>query len=150
MDIYSFKVIGYPQYLRLRRRRKESTFFISVYSSIAIITNKINDYEESIIIFLLTPLPILASAETVEIDGICYNIIPKAKVAEVTRNPNGYSGEIDIPAFVNHNEVTYSVTSIGSRAFSYCSGLTSVTIPNSVTSIGGFAFCGCSGLTTLN
>ena len=40
-----------------------------------------------------------------------------------------------------------SVTSIGSSAFSFCSGLTSVTIPNSVTSIGDEAFSGCSGLT---
>jgi len=36
------------------------------------------------------------------------------------------------------------VTSIGRGAFLYCSGLTSVTIPNSVTTIGNFAFSGCS------
>ena len=38
---------------------------------------------------------------------------------------------------------------IVSGAFSYCSGLTSVSIPNSVTSIGGSAFSGCSALTSV-
>ena len=36
-----------------------------------------------------------------------------------------------------------------SSAFSGCSGLTSITIPNSVTSIGSSAFEGCSGLTSV-
>ena len=42
-----------------------------------------------------------------------------------------------------------SVTSIGDYAFYWCSGLTSVTIGNGVTSIGDYAFSGCSGLTSV-
>ena len=40
-----------------------------------------------------------------------------------------------------------SVTSIGTNAFSFCSGLKTVTIPNSVTDIGDEAFYYCTGLT---
>ena len=54
-----------------------------------------------------------------------------------------------IPASVVYEERTYSVTSIGKKAFSGYSKLTSITIPNSVTSIGDYAFCNCSGLTSI-
>ena len=46
-------------------------------------------------------------------------------------------------------EIGTNVTSIGSSAFSGCSGLTSVTIPDSVTSIGSEAFYYCDGLASV-
>ena len=42
-----------------------------------------------------------------------------------------------------------SVTGIGANAFEYCSNITSLTIPDSVTSIGYGAFNGCTSLTSI-
>ncbi|MBO5922389.1 MAG: leucine-rich repeat domain-containing protein, partial [Bacteroidaceae bacterium] len=42
-----------------------------------------------------------------------------------------------------------SVTSIGSHAFSGCTGLTEISIPDNITDIESFAFEGCSGLTSI-
>ena len=42
-----------------------------------------------------------------------------------------------------------SVTSIGDSAFSHCTGLTSIAIPDSVTTIGDYAFDGCTALTSI-
>ncbi|MDY4186623.1 MAG: leucine-rich repeat domain-containing protein, partial [Candidatus Borkfalkiaceae bacterium] len=53
--------------------------------------------------------------------------------------------EIVIPSVYNNKPVT----SIGNSAFSDCSGLTSIIIPESVTSIGNWAFSDCSGLTSI-
>jgi hypothetical protein len=90
-----------------------------------------------------------APSLTVEINGIYYNLIGKAKTAEVTRPSNNYSGDITIPASVNYQGFTYQVTQIGEKAFLYCSGLTSVSIPSGVTKIGNEAFEGCSKLSSI-
>ena len=81
-------------------------------------------------------------------DGIYYNILSETdRTVAVTYNYNYFSGNLIIPAKVIYIGKTYTVTSIGNGAFSDCSGLTSVEIPNSVTSIGNSAFWKCSGLT---
>ena len=86
-----------------------------------------------------------------ESEGIRYHILSeKDKTVEVTRRDYGdddYSGDIVIPQNVAVNGNTYSVTTIGERAFSGCSALTSVSMP-AVTTIGNYAFSGCSALTS--
>ena len=96
---------------------------------------------------VLLSLPVLAVE--VEIDGINYELVAKVKQAIVIAKSSGeYSGEVVIPESVEHEGAAYSVTSIGTSAFSHCYALTSVTIPNSVTSIGSYAFYNCYGLTS--
>jgi len=50
---------------------------------------------------------------------------------------------------VEHKGSSYSVTSIGNNAFSDCTGLKSITIPDSVTSIGDSAFNSCGSLKSI-
>ena len=100
-------------------------------------------------------LPLVANAEIVEIDGIWYNLISKAKVAEVTKPDyldasTIYVGEVTIPHSIEYNNIIYDVTSIGELAFTYCNNLTSIIIPNSVTSIGGGAFWNCFALSSVS
>ena len=49
----------------------------------------------------------------------------------------------------NRNNYYTSNDVIGDKAFYYCRGLTSLTLPAGITSIGYCAFSGCSGLTSL-
>ncbi len=105
--------------------------------------------KKQILSFFLLLLPMVASAGAVEIGGIYYNLVTNNATAEVTSNPNKYSGEVIIPDSVLFDGVTHCVTSIGERAFYDCYYMTSVTIPGSVTSIGQAAFQSCTSLTSV-
>ena len=74
--------------------------------------------------------------------------LSEAEAAAVTTLGQVFQGNKNISSF---DELKYftGLATIGNYAFYYCSGLTSVTIPNSVTTIGNYAFYGCSGLTSV-
>jgi len=88
------------------------------------------------------------SAATFIKDGIRYQ--PNTSCNEASVVSNSYSGSVTIPSSVTYNGNTYTVTSIGDDAFSYCISLTSVSIPEGITSIGVRAFNACSNCTSIN
>ena len=89
-----------------------------------------------------------------ECDGLRYSINTPSDgenhIVSVAKGLTSPTGDFVIPSEVTYPEtdgVTYSVTSIGDRAFSECRGLTTITIPESITSIGNAAFVNCHDLT---
>lgn len=106
--------------------------------------------KQTFLSILLMLMPMMASAASVKIGDIWYNLITKGNFAEVTQSPTGYSGSIVIPDKVTDSGGTeYTVSYICDNAFMNCTGLNSITIPSSVTAIGNSAFLMCSGLSTI-
>jgi len=88
-------------------------------------------------------------AEPVTIGDLEYILTSSTMTAEVNGAVSTILGELIIPSKVEYNSVPYTVTSIGTRAFMYESGLTGVTFPNTLEKIGNSAFAGCNKLTEL-
>ena len=87
---------------------------------------------------------IYANSNTIIINSVKYRLND-----DYTAQVISYSGtpeNITISECVSYEGITFKVTSIGSSAFSGCTSLASVTIPNSVTNISCDAFNGCSKL----
>ena len=87
-----------------------------------------------------------------EVDGIYYNVtsLENLEVEVTSCDAAEYKGDVVIPKTVVYKNRELRVTSIKDNAFSGCSGLTSVDIPDGVTSIGRSVFSGCSGLTSVD
>ena len=104
---------------------------------------------------VLIALPAFARDFTYEYGGqtLTYTVLDENAKTCKTKNGsyqsssyqpgNEVSGNLVLPANPKDGEVEYTLTTIGTYAFSLCSGLTSVNIPNSVTSIGEYAFHNC-------
>ena len=101
--------------------------------------------------------PVVWNCENSEVanNGYIYTIVNglryalKDNKAMVARQSITISGDIQIPQTITYKGETYNVESIDNKAFSNCSGLTSIIIPKSVISIGKNAFTDCSSLTSV-
>ena len=119
---------------------KYKVFFLSVLFASLAIPNSAKAYDFSY---------------TYQGKTLFYNIVNgeaqvtfQRSLAPTYNNPH-LSGTVEIPNVVTYNGNTYTVTSIGNRAFESCSSITSVIIGDSVTSIGTSAFQSCTGLTSV-
>ena len=79
-----------------------------------------------------------------DVDGVCYHVTSwDEQTAEVVKDHGNviYSGNIKVPASVEHRGQTFTVTNIGEYAFSG-RNVTEVELPATLTSIGSGAFNG--------
>lgn len=84
-------------------------------------------------------------------DGLAYKILSGTTCEVIPYyDDNGqkmpYEGDIVIPEHITYEGQTMTVTAIGESAFSQCTNLRSVEIPNTITEIGIRAFSGCTNL----
>lgn len=110
-------------------------------------------------LFLAGCLTVNAHDFTATVNGqkLFFNIKSESdKTIEVTYNGSiadkKYSeatGNIEIPARVKHNDVIYTVVSVGAKAFSHAEKLEGVTLPSTIKAIGDFAFEGCTSLSRI-
>jgi hypothetical protein len=101
-------------------------------------------------------IPMAASADTVEINGVTWTYtVNNAANRTVTlgdgTNPAMPKGATldaaDIPWTFTNNGTSYTVTALAANAFNGCTALTgTLAIPATVTSIGHAVFSGCTGL----
>ena len=92
----------------------------------------------------------LAGASFEVIDGFKYLLDSDTKTATLMPNTEKYAGDVVIPESVKAKDGNdYKITAIGDECFSWCSGLTSITIPSSVTSFGDGCFAYCRALTSI-
>lgn len=94
--------------------------------------------------------------ETFTADGLKYQVLPNNHAAVVTTQSLDfykdcdYSGDITVPATVANNGKTYTVTTVGPKAFYAGEKITSISLPSTITTICMDAFEYNKALTKIN
>ncbi|MBR1680704.1 leucine-rich repeat protein, partial [bacterium] len=112
-------------------------------------------FKQILLVSVLSCLGLKAMAYDFEVNGIYYkkNSDKTVSVTYKDNNYNSYSGSVIIPSTVTYRGISYSVTSIDSRAFTGCINLTSVEIPDSFVGSSDsrlYVFDDCTGLVSIN
>ena len=89
-----------------------------------------------------------AHAQTVTLDGITYTVNADGQTVSVTGAEGSIAAAV-VPATVNINGKDCPVTAIGSAAFSGCTSLASIALPEGLQTINGYAFYGCTSLESI-
>ena len=106
-----------------------------------------------LIVVLMAATALPASAYDFMVDSIAYNFnsddSTTVSVVPISKTEY-YKGDIVIPETVNHDGNIYQVTSIGAKAFAFCTQLTSINLPSTIVKIDFAAFLNCSNLTEID
>lgn len=86
-------------------------------------------------------------AEDFTVDDIAYNITSEEEqTVAVAYNEGQYVGDVAIPARVDYEGTTYTVTALADQSFFKCADLYSVSIPATVSDLGRYTFSQCTSL----
>ena len=86
--------------------------------------------------------------KTLVVNGVRYCKTSDAEV-KVIANKVKYRGEVTIPSNFKFGNNTYNVTAIADSAFSQCTELTAINLPDGLQTIGHHVFYGCTALSSI-